>query len=110
MPLAVRGETLDGKSVTVKSLSTADNVAGCHIIYFRASADRNMRAGILAAAKTLPILTIGESPDCIRDGGIICFTRAENRIRFEINPAAAEQRSISLSSRLLRLANIVGAQ
>jgi hypothetical protein len=103
----VRGERVNGRSIVVRTLSSAENISECQLIYFRDAADPKTMADILTAADTFPILTVGEAPEFIRKGGIIRFTKTGNRIRFEINPQAAEKRSLSLSSRLLRLADIV---
>jgi hypothetical protein len=62
---------------------------------------------ILMAAASVPVLTVGETDDFIRAGGIIRFIEAGRKIRFEINPDAADRVSLRLSSRLLRLADIV---
>jgi hypothetical protein len=105
----VRGENLNGRSITVRSLLSAEGVSGCHLIYFRDEVNSRIVSEILGAAKALPILTVGEGKDFIQAGGIIRFTKTANRIRFEINPQAAEKQSLSLSSRLLRLAEIVHA-
>jgi hypothetical protein len=65
---------------------------------------------ILMAAADAPVLTVGETADFIAAGGIIRFTASGRRIRFEINPDAAERVSLRVSSRLLRLADIVRPQ
>jgi len=51
-------------------------------------------------------LTVGDSEEFINEGGMIRFTEAGRRIRFEINPDAAADASLRVSSRLLRLADI----
>ena len=106
----VRGESFEGRSITVKPLSTAESASMCQLIYFRNTADRKTVSDIMNAVKTSPILTVGETPEFISSGGVIRFTKNGNRIRFEINPDAAEKRSLMLSSRLLRLADIVRVQ
>jgi preprotein translocase subunit Sec61beta len=62
---------------------------------------------IITAARNLPILTVGEPEDFINAGGMIRFTESGHRIKFQINPDAAERASLKVSSRLLRLADIV---
>jgi hypothetical protein len=58
---------------------------------------------VLAAVRGLPILTITDA----RSGtqrGIIHFALVSGRVRFFIDEAAAAQRGLSISSRLLNLA------
>jgi hypothetical protein len=64
----------------------------------------------LKAAAGLPILTVGESPRFLEQGGIIRFVVDGPNVRFEINLAAAERAKLKISSRLLQLARIVDAE
>ena len=103
----VRGERVSGLPITVRELTQARDASGCRVIYFRSSANRATALETLNTAKTSPVLTVGETADFLANGGIVRFTKVRNRIHFEINPGAAEKVSLSISSRLLRLADIV---
>ena len=61
----------------------------------------------LKGAAGLPILTIGETPRFVEQGGMIGFYPDGANVRFEINPAAAARVQLRISSRLLQLAKIV---
>jgi hypothetical protein len=61
----------------------------------------------MAALEELPILTVSEIEGFAQRGGIINFIIVEKKIRFEINPDAAKQVGIHISSQLLQLARIV---
>jgi hypothetical protein len=101
----VVGERLNGRSIAIRRLSAPENVRGCHLVYAgKTDARRSME--IVALAGGMPVLTVGDSEDFINVGGMIRFTEAGHRIRFEINPDAAERVSLRVSSRLLRLADI----
>jgi hypothetical protein len=106
MEETVRGEAVNGQPITVRDIMQAKDAPGCRVIYFRNSANRAAAQEILNAAKSSPILTVGETPEFLANGGIVRFTRVRNRIHFQINPAAAEKVALSISSRLLRLAEI----
>ena len=54
-----------------------------------------------------PVLTISATPGFCAKGGMLNLFEQENRIRFEANPAAAEQHGLKLRSELLKLAVIV---
>jgi hypothetical protein len=99
------GETWNGRPLAVKRIDSGDEVTGCQLLYVSRSMARSM--DFLAAAANGPVLTVGETEDFISSGGIIRFTASGRRIRFEINPDAAERVSLRVSSRLLRLADIV---
>jgi len=53
------------------------------------------------------VLTIGESPEFIGLGGIINFVLEDEKVRFEINVAAADKAQLKIRSQLLRLAKKV---
>jgi uncharacterized protein DUF4154 len=108
----IEGETLNDRRMLVRRVAPSDNLRGCHLIYIgrlesRRSAEVIKAADHIFAADGIPILTVGDAEDFIGIGGMIRFTGVGQRVRFEINPDAAERVSLRLSSRLLRLADIV---
>jgi hypothetical protein len=102
----IEGETLNGRHVTTRRLAAGEAIRGCHIVYV-SGAESRRAPEVLAAANGMPVLTVGESPDFINSGGMIRFTEGGHRVRFEINPDATERALLRVSSRLLRLADIV---
>jgi len=101
----VDGEMIGGRRIAVRRMDTSDNVRGCHLVYVgRLEAHRS--TDVINAAGDMPVLTVGDSENFIDAGGMIRFTEAGPRIRFEINPDAAEKASLRVSSRLLQLADI----
>ena len=101
----IEGETLNGRRIVIRQPTTPENVRACHLLYVSKSEARRSMETIVAASG-VPILTVGDSEEFINEGGMIRFTEAGRRIRFEINPDAAESASLRVSSRLLRLADI----
>jgi hypothetical protein len=102
----VRGELVNGHPLMIRRFRTAGEVTTCHVL-FVGSADRQRLESILAELGTRPILTVGEWDGFARGGGMIGFITDRNRIRLRINRQAAEAASLTLSSRLLRPAEIV---
>jgi len=101
----VEGETLNGRRIAVRRLGASDIPKDCHLVYVgRLEARRS--AEVITAASGMPVLTVGDSEDFINDGGMIRFMEVGHRVRFEINPDAADRASLRVSSRLLRLADI----
>jgi hypothetical protein len=62
--------------------------------------------GVLRAAGP-GVLTVGEGEGFIRDGGMIAFVIEDNRVRFAINQAVAENAGLKLSSKLLSVAKAI---
>ena len=100
----VRGKTINGRPILVRNVQTVGpELRECHILYLP-----NHDSGVLEEVKTLPMLTVGQAGDFIRAGGILGFFLQDGRLRFEINPEAAQRAGLRISSRLLMLAKITG--
>ena len=99
---AARGQSVDGRRIAVRRLSSAAGAAGCHVAFIQGS--RTEQEGqILAAIGHRPILTVTDA----RNGsqrGIIHFSTVSGRVRFFIDEAQAAQHGLTVSSRLLALA------
>jgi hypothetical protein len=57
-----------------------------------------------------PVLTVSEDGGFIQHGGMINFYRDGTKVRFEINPEAAEKKGLKLGSELLSLGKIVHSE
>src|SRR6267154_258080 len=77
------------------------------IIMFVGASERAHIDELMQIVKTLPILTVGETPGFAERGGVIRFVLEDNRVRFEINVDAAHEADLTISSRLLTLARII---
>jgi hypothetical protein len=102
----VDGESLDGKKLVIRRIASAEQVTGCRILFI-SSSEHSRVGGILAALNGKPILTVSDMRDFADRGGMIQFVVEGERVRFEVNRAAAEQAGLSLSSDLLRVATAV---
>ncbi len=103
---------IDGKEVGARQLHVyfargVADVQRCNTVFIAKDTDRSTVLRIFAAVKDRPILTVGETEEFIRLGGMINFFTEEGRLRFVINPEKSRQQRIKLSSRLLSLAVIV---
>jgi len=105
----VHGEKVDGHPLVVKHFQAGDVIKECHILFIGQSESKRMNE-IFADLKGRCILTVGETDGFAQNGGMIRFVTEKNKIRLRINVDAAKAVNLSLSSRLLRLADIVGTQ
>jgi hypothetical protein len=99
------GKSIAGHPIVLKHLDTASQISGCHLLFVSESADSHLD-DIFNAIGNQPILTVGETTKFMWGGGIIRFFIADGRIRFEIDPDAADKAALRLSSRLMSLATI----
>ncbi len=103
---AIEGKTVNGRRLVIKRFSSLETYEQCHIL-FVSSSERGNLPRILAAVRTNSVLTVSETDRFAQIGGIINFITIENRIRFEINQAAAERVGLKISSKLLSLGRVV---
>jgi hypothetical protein len=103
--------TLDGKLVGtrvlhVRLLSRSNSVQSCNIL-FLSSDEEGRQAAILRSLQGRPVLTVGETPNFLSDGGMIRLRLEKDKVRFDINAGAASASHIRISSQLLLLATSV---
>ena len=95
----------DARPITVRRLPDANGWAGIHVLFI--GAGREARVRDVAAQARGPVLVVTEQDDGLRLGGALNFVVDEGRVRFTASPAAAQDRGLRLSSRLLALARSV---
>jgi hypothetical protein len=97
---------INGRDIVIKPVVTTAEAAGVHLMFLGATEDDHV-AGMLAALKNSSVLTVGESEKFTAAGGMINFVREADKVRFEINASAAEQRGLKISAQLLKLAKAI---
>lgn len=102
----VRGETINGRPLTVQRYNDLSNIKNCHVLFISRSEATHL-AQILAALKGKSILTVSDADNFNRDGGIIRLATVDNKIRLRIALEAAKAANLTISSKLLRPADIV---
>jgi hypothetical protein len=98
----VRGRTIDGRAVVVRRLRHADDPAGAHVLYVASSRQRE-DAEILQRTRG-GVLTVGETVQFLRDGGVIRIFVENRRVRFQVNATALGAAGLKVHSQLLSLA------
>jgi hypothetical protein len=101
----VAGKKIEGHILNVRYLTTPKPAAACHILFVAASESRHA-ASIVEEVKTPGLLTVVDSNSSAAQpslGAVINFRLDGDRVRFEIDPGAAERQRLRISSRLLTL-------
>ena len=102
----LNGKQIKGRTLAVKEVSSPADLKTCQIIFISPSEKPRYEA-ILASLKDSKILTVSEIEGFAERGGIINFISERNKVRFEINPDAARNQGLTISSELLKLARLV---
>lgn len=102
----VSGKSVGDRSVVVDTPAGLESASGCHILYVGEDMD-TAASDVAASVDGANVFTVSDRRGFAANGGIANFIRADNKIRFEINPGAAKSAGLKISSRLLRLAKVV---
>ncbi len=92
-------KTLNGNEVNVNLINVESNFSDCHLIYFPHDVPQN----ILIKITKKPILTVGTLKNFIEQNGIIYMYEKDQKIRFYIDNANAQEAGLKISSQLLAL-------
>lgn len=95
-------QTINGRRVEVRYLSSVDEVEGCHILFI-AQSESHRISQILRQTFDQPILTVSDYQGYTKKGVLITFFVTNGQIRFEINQQAVRQSGLYVSSLLLNL-------
>ena len=102
----VKGKTYNGHPIGINKSHELEDLRNCHILFI--SATENERMGQhLGALKGMPTLTVSDTEGFARQGGMIRLFLENSRVRFAVNRQAIERAGLTVSSKLLVLAQIV---
>lgn len=103
----IEGKRIGERRLAVRKVRSTRRLENCHLLFVSGS-NRGRLPQIFAAVKGKPVLTIGEMADFAESGGIINFVKSGGKMRFKVNLDAARRAGLKISSRILKLATIVG--
>jgi hypothetical protein len=98
----MKDQKVGDRRIVVKRFPSWEAVAGCDLLYVSDSLARETTDSALA--KHRGTLTVSDQPGFCERGGGIRFFLQNQKVRFQVNPAACERAGLKISSHLLRLA------
>jgi hypothetical protein len=105
----VRGEQVNSRRLTILRYHAPDEIRGCQVLFVSKSESRNLEK-TLASARAMDALTVSDADDFAARGGMIQLATENGKIRIKINVSAAKASSLTISSKLLRSAEIVASR
>lgn len=99
----VKGQAVSGRKVVVRRGRRPEDFRNCQIVFIGKS-ERARIADIVGSFQMSSILTVGETEQFVKHGGMVGFLMEGDKVRFEINNGAARRAGLELSSRLVKLA------
>jgi hypothetical protein len=100
------GATANGRKIEVRRVSAGNTAAlrSCHLVFIPES---ERGESVVAAVRGNPVLVIGESENFLQQGGALSFVKVDGTVKFEANTKGATRNGVTLSARLLRIAQTV---
>lgn len=98
-------KTVGSHRLAVKRFGSADAVESCQVLFVPAARDPDM-PGLMRKLDGRPVMTVGETDRFPWEGGMIRFFAEDGKVRFEINPDAAQRAGLQVSSKLMKLARV----
>lgn len=103
----VRGESVDAHPLVVRRFTDVAQVGDCQILFIDRSESAQLDQ-ILAALDHHSVLTVSDLDGASQRGVMIQFATENNHVRLRINAESARAAGLTISSNLLRLAEVVG--
>ena len=103
------GKRVAGQAIATIRLTRIDGARHCQLLFISRSEEARI-GDILAYLGDRPILTIGDMAGFAEAGGIITLKMVDDRIGFAVNLASARRSGLTLSAKVLALAEIYTAE
>jgi len=105
----LEGRVLGSRTLTVLRFARLDDVQPVQILFVTGLEGAQVPQ-LLEKLHGAAVLTVGDKEGLARAGFVINFVLEQNRVRFEVNPAAAKQVGLKISSKLVSVAKVVISQ
>lgn len=102
---AVEGESYHNHPIVIEHYRGPKDIRHCHLLFVPRSEGGNVDA-ILGTLNSKSVVTVGETEDFLDHGGMIALPTDRNRVHLRIKPATMRAANLSVSSKLLRVADI----
>ena len=103
---AIKGEWIETHVIRLEKYRSAAEIKKCHLLYVSSDDPEEVRE-ILRIAARKKILTVGDTPNFVRWGGMIRFYTEHGKLRLQINNTIAKAEGFKISSKLLRVADVL---
>ena len=94
------------KKVKIKYFASPGEIKECHLLFISKSEKKNL-SNILSFIKNKPVLVVGDTKGFAQKGVHINFYQSGKKLRFEINPIAAQEALLSIDPSLLPSGKII---
>jgi hypothetical protein len=101
-----RTTTAHERQIEIRWVRQEQELRTCQVLFVSQSEQKKYRRS-LDVVRDLSVLTVGETPEFLRAGGVVSFSTQRGKLEFDVNLDAANRAHLRISSRLLALARRV---
>jgi YfiR/HmsC-like len=98
----IQGNAINGHPLQFREFHSVMEATNCQVLFISPS-EKNDFPKILAEMHEASVLTVSETDNFIKDGGMINLIIVDRKVRFQINNKAAQKVGLTISSKLLSL-------
>ena len=103
-----KAKKIQDRPIQIRQLSEEmEHLGGCHILFFPAALEPESRLKIIRQCSGRAVLLVGENKGFLDQGGMIDLVIEENRVRVYVALKAAKRQGLTISSKLLQIAQVV---
>lgn len=102
----VAGEKVRGHSIVVRRYQSVNDIKDCQIVFISSNEVEKLPE-ILPALSGKNILTVSDIKNFAATGGMVGFYAKDNKIKMQVNVLASKNADLSISSKLLQVADII---
>jgi hypothetical protein len=100
-----KGRTEQGRPFEIFRVDAATAIPDCQIVFVAYRGSTSRRAALADLAK-LPVLTVGDAPEFLQEGGMIRFLVSDH-VDFGVNLDRARSASLKVQTKMLEVAHEV---
>jgi hypothetical protein len=104
---ALAGRTSESRTIQVWLSPSNDMLARCDLLFVGEMGAKARRA-VLEKVQSKSVLTVGDQESFAEEGGMVGLVKAGDHVQLEINLEAVQATPLKISSRLLKVAVLVG--
>ncbi|HWA87030.1 MAG TPA: YfiR family protein [Opitutus sp.] len=101
----IQGEKVGAHPIVAEHCADLAAASRCHVLFVSAS-ERDDLPAVMAALHGRPVLTVGDFDGFLRQGGMVLLHPSGKRIRLRVDRDAARAAGLTMSAKLLRVAEL----
>ncbi len=105
--ISIDHKAVGDKTLQLINLSRLRNFEECNVLYV-SDLKQAILLQVFGQLKNRPLLTIGEGYDFAAQGGMVGLENINGKITLHVNQPIVSEANLTISARLLKLANIIG--